>query len=65
MARVVVDHAKCNGLGICESISPDVFELQEDGSLTLLEEEVGPGRLDEVREAVAECPTRALSLEDE
>lgn len=65
MARIVVDRMKCNGLGVCESVAPDFFELQEDGTLTLLEENVGADRLAEVREAVAGCPTDALSLEDD
>jgi ferredoxin len=65
MARIAVDYAKCNGLGICESVAPDFFELQEDGSLTLLEEKVGPEQLAEIREAVAGCPTDALSLEED
>jgi ferredoxin len=64
MPRIVVDYDKCTGLGICESIAPDVFEIDDDGSLQLLEESPGEDRRDELKEAVAGCPTGALSLED-
>jgi ferredoxin len=42
-----------------------VFEVDEDGSLILHREQVPEGQEDEVREAVASCPTEALSLEGE
>ncbi len=64
MPKIVVDHDKCTGLGICESIAPDVFEVDDDGSLLLLEEEPAENRRDELREAVDGCPTGALSIED-
>jgi ferredoxin len=62
--RVVVDHNKCTGLGLCESIAPDFFEVQEDGSLELLASEASEEHRSELEEAVRSCPTEALSLED-
>jgi len=60
--KVIVDHAKCTGLGICESIAEDVFEVQDDGGLKLLAEEICPVRRAEIQEAVDACPTEALRL---
>lgn len=62
--RVVVDREKCTGLGMCEGVAPDVFEVADDGTLVLHVEEVALGREDEMREAVESCPTEALSLQD-
>ena len=62
--RVIVDHAKCTGLGLCESVAEDVFEVQDDGSLTLLVQEICPSRRAEIQEAVDSCPTEALRLVD-
>jgi ferredoxin len=31
--QVVVDRTKCQGVGMCESIRPDVFEVADDGEL--------------------------------
>jgi ferredoxin len=61
--KITIDRAKCTGLGICESLAPDVFEVDENGDLILLAEQVPDGGLDEVEEAIAGCPTEALRLE--
>ena len=61
--KIIVDRAKCTGLGICESLAPDVFEVDDDGNLVLLAEEVPDGGLDDVESAIAGCPTEALRLE--
>lgn len=60
--RISVDREKCTGLGICESLSPEVFEIDEDGALVLKDETVPDELVDEVRQAVDGCPTAALRL---
>lgn len=62
--RVCVDYDKCTGLGLCESLAPDFFEVDDDGSLLLLQEEGSEDRRAELEEAVRACPTEALRLED-
>jgi ferredoxin len=63
--KITVDHQKCSALGICESLAPELFEVQDDGSLDILDERP-PGRLhDAAREAVDGCPTGALSIVDQ
>lgn len=64
MFRIELDRNKCTGLGICESIDPDVFEIDDDGTLMLLRETVGDDSRDLMDEAVRACPTRALRLID-
>ena len=60
--KITLDSGKCTGLGICESLAPDVFEVDESGALVLLTAEVPAGRLDEIQAAVSSCPTEALRL---
>jgi ferredoxin len=60
--KIVVDRVKCTGLGICEAKAPDVFEIDEDGALLILDSNVAPDRLKQVKAAADACPTRALSL---
>jgi ferredoxin len=60
--RVVVDRGKCSALGICESLAPDLFEVQDDGSLVILNERPEDGLCEAAREAVEGCPTEALSI---
>jgi ferredoxin len=62
--RVVVDMDRCTGLGLCESLAPDLFEIQDDGSLLVLREQLEPGELGQVEEAVRSCPTEALRISD-
>jgi ferredoxin len=61
--KVVVDFNRCMGLGICESMAPDLFELNDDGELVLLKQDVIDGELQSVEKAVARCPTEALRIE--
>jgi ferredoxin len=61
--KVVVDFAKCTGLGICESLAPEFFEVNDDGDLVLLKEDVSVDELQGVEEAVAGCPTEALLIQ--
>ena len=60
--KVVVDYDKCTGLGMCESLSPDHFEVNDEGDLVLLKDDVSGDERQEVEEAVAACPTEALRL---
>lgn len=60
--KIVVDVDKCNSLGVCESISPEHFEINDDGELDLLREDVSADELTLIRRAVTSCPSGALSL---
>lgn len=61
MKRIQVDRARCTGIGICESIAPAVFEVDDDGTLVLSTETVQHD-LETVEEAVKSCPAMALTL---
>jgi ferredoxin len=60
--RIVVDYVKCTGLGMCEAEAPDLFEVQDDGSLSVLNENPSAEQLAAAQAAVDACPTEALSL---
>lgn len=62
--KVTVDFGKCTGLGICESVAPEFFEVNDEGNLELLKEDITDDELQSVEEAVAGCPTEALRIED-
>jgi ferredoxin len=61
--KCVVDYDKCTGLGICESLAPDFFEVNDDGDLIQLKHDISADELQAVEEAVAGCPTEALTIE--
>lgn len=60
--RIVLDPSRCTGLGLCEAAAPDVFEIQPDGSLTVLDETPPEQARAAVEDAVLSCPTEALLL---
>lgn len=62
--RIVLDENKCSSLGMCESVAPDVFEVGDDGALTVLDLTPPEDQRARMEEAVAACPTAALSIED-
>ena len=60
--RVWVDHKVCVGNAMCESITPQVFELNDDRQ----SEAVNPaGDTEEkILEAAESCPVSAIFVED-
>ncbi len=61
--KIRLDRDACTVSAICVGIAPAVFEVGEDDRLRLLTEDVEPDVLDDVRDAVASCPNRALSIQ--
>jgi ferredoxin len=62
--KVKVDRSKCSGIGLCEMTAPTVFEVGEDGQSHAINGEPSEDERSAVEEAVANCPTAALSIED-
>lgn len=60
--KIVIDRAKCSGIGICESIAPQYYEVDDGGELVLLEKYVSDDDRQVVEQSVAGCPTGALSV---
>ncbi|MBT1257694.1 ferredoxin [Rhodococcus erythropolis] len=52
--KIIVDRGRCTGIGICESVAEDYFEVADDGSLILHKELVD----------VRACPAKALTLDE-
>lgn len=61
---VVVDWDLCEGHGQCEYAAPDVFTINDDGDLEVLNKTPGEDQRKDVEQAVRRCPVRALSIED-
>ncbi len=63
--KVSADFSLCDSNGVCEGIAPEVFEIDDNDYLNILQEEVPADQLDAVRRAVASCPKGALSLAED
>jgi ferredoxin len=60
--KVKVDTTKCSGIGLCEMTAPTVYEVGDDGQSHVLKDEPSADELSAVQEAIANCPTGALSI---
>ncbi len=60
--KAFVDPDTCIGCGVCESIAPQVFKLNEDNIAIVIVDVVPPELEADVRQAVDDCPEQAISI---
>jgi ferredoxin len=60
--KIEVDWGLCESNGVCMGIIPEVFQLEDDDTLTVLQDEVTPENEEKVRDAVRQCPRQAISI---
>jgi ferredoxin len=58
--KVTVDEDRCAGHGMCLTLCPEVFDLTDDGWAVADPEDVPEGFEDAAREAIENCPERAI-----
>lgn len=61
--RIHADRGRCEGLGMCEAMAPDHFEVGDDGFVEVLDEQPGEEHRTDLTAAVDACPVLALSLQ--
>lgn len=61
--RVVVDYDLCQSNAVCMEITPEVFEVRDDGFLYVLQEEPPAELHQRVEESARSCPVQAITLE--
>jgi ferredoxin len=61
--RVVVDLDLCEANAVCTRIAPEVFELDDDDNLHVLQESPPQEFRERMERAVARCPKQAITLE--
>lgn len=65
MYRVSVDASRCQGHARCFAFAPDVFDFDDEGYSFVPEENSEHEELSEsLRLAVANCPERAIYVEE-
>lgn len=63
--RIHADRGVCIGAGNCVLAAGDVFDQDDDGIVVALIGQPSAAQEHEVRDAVARCPSGALSLSEE
>ncbi|WP_410661386.1 ferredoxin [Amycolatopsis sp. lyj-112] len=64
MMKIEADRDKCDGLGMCEAMAPDFFEVGDDGTVVVLDERPEEAYRQDLSAAVDACPVLALRLRD-
>ena len=62
--KVTWDRSICEAHGLCMEEAPEVFRLDDDDSLHILQETPAEELRAKVEEAVRMCPRNALTLEN-
>jgi sterol 14-demethylase len=61
--RVVVDYDLCQGHATCMSEAPEIFQVDDKGILTVLQENPDRDLLQQAKMAEKYCPTKAIKIE--
>lgn len=61
--KAKVDRDACISCGLCESVCPEVFKLDDEGISTVIQDPVAKENEECAREAEADCPTDAIHVE--
>ena len=62
--KILVDYDLCEANAVCMRIAPDVFQVDDEDSLNVLQENPGEELRTKMEEAVRLCPRQALRIQD-
>lgn len=62
--KAFVDRDECIGCGLCTTICPEVFELDDEGIAIVIADPIPADAIDTAIEAKDSCPTEAISIEE-
>jgi ferredoxin len=63
--KIVVDFDLCQSHALCTEAAPELFEVRDDGFLYVLNENPPKELVGKAEKAALECPTGAISLQDD
>ncbi|MDP2930170.1 MAG: ferredoxin [bacterium] len=58
--EIIIDKEKCIGCGTCVALCPKAFEMDEDGKAKA--KKLTNEKIDCIQEAVDNCPTGAITI---
>ena len=58
--KVIVNRDNCIGCGACESIEPNVFQLDDEGISVVVGENIETANEENINDAIESCPTSAI-----
>ncbi|MCX5542107.1 ferredoxin [Paraburkholderia sp. CNPSo 3076] len=63
LVKVMIDYDACAGHGQCEAVAPDIFQVDSEGMVHLLQETVGPDLRPQLDLAIKRCPECVIRFE--
>jgi ferredoxin len=63
--RVQVDKQACRGYANCVMAAPDLFDLNDEGIVVILVDEIHGHQESDAREGVRSCPVHALRIAED
>ncbi|HEY0449358.1 ferredoxin [Actinophytocola sp.] len=64
MPKVTADHDVCEGYGNCVTGAPDVYDIDDDGTVVLRKDVIDEEDRARVETAALSCPVSALTVSD-
>jgi ferredoxin len=58
------DFEACQGYANCVDAAPEVYDIDDDGVVVLLQVEISDEQRPRLEEAARSCPVSALTIED-
>lgn len=65
MPVLKADFGACQGYANCVDAAPEVYDIDDDGVVVLLKDNITEKERPRVEEAVRSCPVSALRIENE
>ena len=64
--KAIVNKDTCIGCGLCASMCPEVYNLDdEEGKAEAIDEEIDESLIDEAMEARDSCPVEAIDIKED
>ncbi len=61
--KAFIDKNGCISCGLCASICPSVFRMDDDGKAAVILADVPEGRMEHAKDAEESCPASVVILE--
>lgn len=59
--KAIVDADTCIGCGMCAEIAPDIYKMEGEKAVTVVEE-IPEDKLDEAKNGSEQCPVDAIEV---
>jgi ferredoxin len=63
--KIRINRAACAGNARCAAVAPELFPLDDDGYIAVVEIDVPPGKEELARAGARACPERIIVIDEE